>query len=143
MHLIRKILPTVSQAFLGLIVLMLANNIFFYHEHDLDTGETVRHAHPFLSVEEEQQRDHSENELILLDLITYAQYFLPDRVNFLEIFCISFSISDCVYLTDCPSLSCEEVLSLRGPPFFLGLYDPDKMVELCFRLPDTKLAEHI
>jgi len=118
MHLIRNILPTVSQAFLGLIAFMLANNIFFYHQHDLDTGETIRHAHPFLSEEKEQQRDHSENELILLDLITHAQYFLPDRVNFLEIFCISFSISVCAYLTECPSIACAEVPSLRGPPLF-------------------------
>jgi hypothetical protein len=120
MRLVRNILPTVSQAFLGLIILMLANNIFFYHEHDLDTGETVRHAHPFLSEEDEQQRDHSENELILLDLVTHAQYFLPDRVNFIEKICISFSISSVVYLADSPSLACDQVLSLRGPPLFLG-----------------------
>lgn len=120
MRLLRKILPTVSLAFLGLIVLMLANNIFFYHEHDLDTGETIRHAHPFLSEEEEQQRDHSENELILLDLITHAQFFLPDRVDFTEKFCVSYSISSVVYLVDSPSLACDQVLSLRGPPFFKG-----------------------
>ncbi|HSI78190.1 MAG TPA: hypothetical protein VK957_19990 [Lunatimonas sp.] len=109
-----------SQAFLGLIVLMLANNIFFYHEHDLDTGETIRHAHPFLSEEEEQQRDHSENELILLDLITHAQFFLPDRVDSLEKFCVSYAVSNVGYLIDSPSLTCNQVLSLRGPPHFFG-----------------------
>lgn len=117
MLLVRKILPTLSRALLGLIILMLANNIFFYHEHDLATGETVRHAHPFLSEEEEQQRDHSENELILLDLITHAHYFLPERVDFIEEVCISFSVSSIFYLVDCPSIARSQILSLRGPPF--------------------------
>jgi hypothetical protein len=117
MHRIRKILPTLSQAFLGLMVLMLVNNIFFYHEHDLESGETVRHAHPFLSEEEEQQRDHTENELILLDLITHAQYFLPDRVDYIEKFSVAFTVSRVVYLDDSPILACRQNLSLRGPPF--------------------------
>lgn len=120
MHLIRNSLPIVSQAFLGLILLMLANNIFFYHEHDLESGETIRHAHPFLSAEEEQQRDHSENELILLDLITHAQYFLPDRVDFAEKISVAYAIYNAFYQADCPSLACKQLVSLRGPPIFLS-----------------------
>jgi len=120
MRLLRNILPFISRAFLGLIVLMLANNIFFYHEHDLDTGETIRHAHPFLSQEDERERDHSENELILLDLITHAQFFLPDRINFAEKLLVSFSVSSVIYFDDNPSLACNHVISLRGPPIFLG-----------------------
>lgn len=117
---IRKILPAISHAFLGVIFLMLANNIFFYHEHDLETGETIRHAHPFFSEEEEQKRDHTENELILLDMVTHAQYFLPDRVSYME-HAVSTSIRPYVsYIFVAPAFDCHTVLSLRGPPILLA-----------------------
>ncbi|EON78496.1 hypothetical protein ADIS_1011 [Lunatimonas lonarensis] len=116
MNWIREILPSISKAFLGLIFLMLANNIFFYHEHDLDTGETVRHAHPFFSQEEEQDRDHTENELILLDLVTHAQYFLPDRVSFLQQGISVAGYLHSSYIFAAPDSEGRGVLSLRGPP---------------------------
>jgi hypothetical protein len=116
MNWIRKILPSISQAFLGLIFLMLANNVFFYHEHDLETGETVRHAHPFFSQEEEQERDHTENELILLDLVTHAQYFLPDRVSFLQQEGFVSGYFHSSYIFTAPDFDGRGVLSLRGPP---------------------------
>jgi hypothetical protein len=113
---IRKILPLISHAFLSLILLMLANSIFFYHEHDLESGETIRHAHPYLSEEDEQNRDHSENELILLDLLTHAQYFLPDRVDLQEL--AVFELGEIV-IEDSHNLiwsDCQSVVTLRGPP---------------------------
>lgn len=120
---IRKILPGVSHAFLGVIFLMLANNVFFYHEHDLDSGETIRHAHPFLSEEEEQNRDHTENEIILLDLVTHAQYFLPEKLGFNSMLAEVYQEVRTFVLADAPSLECGDILSLRGPPssyFFLS-----------------------
>lgn len=116
MDLIRKILPSVSHAFLALILLMLANNIFFYHEHSLDNGETIRHAHPFLSEEDEQQRDHTESELILLDLVTHAQYFLPDRVNLVERVPEIHLSEKIEFVALSPDFECSTVVSLRGPP---------------------------
>lgn len=97
---------------------MLANNIFFYHAHDLESGETVRHAHPFLSQEEEQERDHTENELILLDLVTHAHYCLPDRVSFLqEVVALAGNVFIAYVLAD-PDFEGQAVLSLRGPPIY-------------------------
>ncbi|MFC4871177.1 hypothetical protein [Negadavirga shengliensis] len=116
MKLIRKILPAASHAFLGLMFLMLANSIFFYHEHDLDSGETIRHAHPFLSEEEEQKRDHTENEIILLDLVTHAQYFLPERIGFCSMLLVEYQEVRSFILSEAPSLECIDTLSLRGPP---------------------------
>jgi len=95
---------------------MLANSIFFYHEHDLDSGETIRHAHPYLSEEDEQNRDHSENELILLDLISNVQYFLPDRVDLQEL--EIFELGE-IELEDAHNLiwsDCHSIITLRGPP---------------------------
>ncbi len=102
---------------MGLILLMLANSIFFYHEHDLDSGETIRHAHPYLSEEDEQKRDHSENELILLDLISHAQYFLPDRVDFqeFEVFELNEVLNE--VSQDLEWSDCDSIVSLRAPPF--------------------------
>lgn len=116
MNRIRKILPLVSQAFLALTYFMLANNIFFYHEHDLESGETIRHAHPFFSEEEEQQRDHSENELILLDLVTHGQYFLPERVNLVEHVLVSTPATVTTYVIFHVTSASQAVPTLRGPP---------------------------
>ncbi len=116
MNRIRKILPIISHAFLSLILLMLANSIFFYHEHDLDSGETIRHAHPYLSEEDEQNRDHSENELILLDLITNAQYFLPDRVDLQEVKLLELSEFVVEDSHDLVWSDAQSIVTLRGPP---------------------------
>ncbi|SHM60436.1 hypothetical protein SAMN04488057_102301 [Cyclobacterium lianum] len=109
-----------SVALLVLIHLMLLNNMVFYHEHDLETGETIRHAHPFFSEEEEQKREHSENELILLDMLTHAQFFLPDDWGFNARKNIVYEVSRPPVLLESPGLQIREILSLRGPPIFSG-----------------------
>lgn len=115
---IRKILPFISHVFLGVILLMLANSIFFYHEHDLDSGETIRHAHPYLSEEDEQNRDHSENELILLDLVSHAQYFLPDRMDLKELELLKIGEYIPEYSNDLEWSDYQSITTLRGPPSF-------------------------
>ncbi|MBD3629196.1 hypothetical protein [Cyclobacterium sp.] len=118
MRFIRKILPPVSFGLLVLVHLMLLNSVVFYHEHDLETGETIRHAHPFLSEEEEQNREHSENELILLDMLTHAQFFVPEIWGFIAGASGVFEVPSPFILLESPGLQIREKLSLRGPPLF-------------------------
>lgn len=119
----RKILPFVSYGLLVLVTLMLVNSVVFYHEHDLDSGETIRHAHPFLSEEEEQNRDHSENEIILLDMVTHVQYFLPEVLGFISGIQAVYEVPRPFLLAESPGIQFREILSLRGPPviFFILL----------------------
>ncbi|WP_209329821.1 hypothetical protein [Lunatimonas salinarum] len=112
----REIVPAISHVFLVLIMLMLANNVVFYHEHNLSTGVTIRHAHPFLSEEEEQERDHTENELILLDLLSHETYFWPDVVFYMEREVFAYVIQPISYFSIAPAFDYQTVLSLRGPP---------------------------
>jgi hypothetical protein len=121
LRLIRKILPITAQGLLGLMFLMLANSMIFYHEHRLESGEVIRHAHPFLSEEEEQQRNHSEKEILLLDMVSHAQYFLPAALGF-----VSLGLDVKIFQTgklrsEDPDMAFFYVLTSRGPPsgFFL------------------------
>ncbi|MFO7824708.1 MAG: hypothetical protein R6V72_12280 [Cyclobacterium sp.] len=124
MKFFRKILPAVSFGMLVLVSMMLLNSVVFYHEHDLETGETIRHAHPFLSEEEEQNREHSENELILLDMLTHAQFFLPEIWGFIANVNVIYEVPSRIILSESPGLQIREKLSLRGPPsFFYALIE--------------------
>lgn len=109
-------MPFVSYGLLVLVTLMLVNNVVFYHEHHLDSGETIRHAHPFLSEEEEQNRDHSENEIILLDMVTHVQYFLPEVWGFVSGVKEVYEVPRPFLLKESPGIQFREILSLRGPP---------------------------
>ncbi|MDN3688012.1 hypothetical protein [Cyclobacterium jeungdonense] len=123
MKFFRKIVPLVSYGLLVLVILMLVNSVVFYHEHALESGETIRHAHPFLSEEEEQNRDHSENEIILLDMVTHVQYFLPDVLGFVSGIQAVYEVPRPFLLAESPGIQFREILSLRGPPcsFFIRM----------------------
>jgi len=79
---IRKILPLFSHFALTLMLTILANGVLFFHTHELDNGRIITHAHPVLSQEQKELPDHghSEVELITLDLIAHADYFLYTQV---------------------------------------------------------------
>jgi len=111
-------LPVAIHGFLSLMFLMLANSMFFYHEHNLESGETIRHAHPFLSEEEEQNRDHTENEILWLDMITHVQYYLPDLFGFVSISTAEVGTARAVLFIGDPDVEFFDVLTLRGPPNF-------------------------
>ncbi len=112
----RNIVPFVSYGLLVLVILMQVNSVVFYHEHDLESGETIRHAHPFLSEEEEQNRDHSENEILLLDMVTHVHYFLPEVLGFISGIQEVYEVPRPFLLTESPGIQFREILSLRGPP---------------------------
>jgi hypothetical protein len=95
---------------------MQVNSVIFYHEHVLDSGETIRHAHPFLSEEDEQNREHSENEILLLDMVTHVQYFLPDRLDFVYEAGQVSRVARPLLSLERPGVQFRETLSLRGPP---------------------------
>lgn len=109
-------MPLVSYGLLVLVILMQVNSVVFYHEHDLESGETIRHAHPFLSEEEEQNRDHSENEILLLDMVTHVHYFLPGVLGFVSGIQEVYEVPRPFLLTESPGIQFREILSLRGPP---------------------------
>ncbi|MEX0884156.1 MAG: hypothetical protein WDZ72_11845 [Cyclobacteriaceae bacterium] len=116
MKLIRKILPVAAHGLLCLMCLMLVNSMIFYHEHRLSSGEVIRHAHPFLSEEEEQKRNHSEKEILLLDIVSHAQYFLPAAVGFVSMVADRKVFQPVSSLFEDPDVAFLLVLTLRGPP---------------------------
>lgn len=67
-----------SHFSLALMLTILANGVLFFHSHELENGRIITHAHPILSQEQEEQPDHghTEMELIILDLIAHAEYFV-------------------------------------------------------------------
>ncbi len=75
---IRKILPLFSYFCLTLILSVIANGVLFFHAHELDNGKIITHAHPILTEEHENLPDHghTESELIILDLVAHADYFI-------------------------------------------------------------------
>lgn len=56
---------------------ILANGVLFFHSHELN-GKIITHAHPILTLDQESQTDHghTEQELIILDLIAHADYIV-------------------------------------------------------------------
>lgn len=78
MYHIRKILPLFSHLSLALMLSILTNGVLFFHTHELENGKIITHAHPILTEEQEELPDHghSEMELIILDLIAHADYFV-------------------------------------------------------------------
>lgn len=77
MRFVRKILPLLSHLSLALIFAILVNDSLFFHSHELANGTIITHAHPVLTQEqgEKENHGHSELELIILDLITHAEFF--------------------------------------------------------------------
>jgi hypothetical protein len=77
---LRKILPLFSHFCLALLLSVLANGVFFFHSHELENGRIITHAHPLLTEEQQELPDHghTEEELIFLDLIAHADYFVFD-----------------------------------------------------------------
>jgi hypothetical protein len=75
---IRKILPLFSLLSLALMLSILTNGVLFFHSHELANGKIITHAHPILTQEQESLPDHghTEIELIILDLIADADYFI-------------------------------------------------------------------
>lgn len=57
---------------------VLTNGVLFFHTHELENGRIITHAHPILTEEQEELPDHghTEMELIILDLIAHADYFV-------------------------------------------------------------------
>lgn len=57
---------------------ILTNGVLFFHSHELANGKIITHAHPILTLEQESLPDHghTEMELIILDLIAHADYFI-------------------------------------------------------------------
>lgn len=80
MQTFRKILPLFSQFALALMLSILANGVLFFHTHELECGRIITHAHPLITEEQQELPDHghSEMELIILDLISNANFFLYD-----------------------------------------------------------------
>jgi hypothetical protein len=79
---------------LTLILSVIANGVLFFHAHELENGNIITHGHPILTEEQENLPDHghTESELIILDIIAHADYFIfeykipvPERLEF-EIF---------------------------------------------------------
>jgi hypothetical protein len=73
---------------------ILANGVLFFHSHEFN-GKIITHAHPILTLEQESLPDHghTEQELIILDLLAHADYIvyqfeipIPDLVEFDQIF---------------------------------------------------------
>jgi hypothetical protein len=75
MKLFRNILPFLSHFSLALMFSILTNGVLFFHSHELN-GKIITHAHPILNYEQESLPDHghTEEELIILDLLADADY---------------------------------------------------------------------
>lgn len=73
----RAIVPFLSHFSLALMLSILANGVLFFHSHELN-GKIITHAHPILTYEQESLPDHghTEEELIILDLIEHADYIV-------------------------------------------------------------------
>ncbi|UJP66788.1 hypothetical protein [Mongoliitalea daihaiensis] len=76
----KKILPLFSRFALVLMLSILANGVLFFHTHELECGKIITHAHPLITEEQQELPDHghSEMELIILDLIAEADFFIFD-----------------------------------------------------------------
>ena len=115
----RNIVPFLSHFSLALMLSILANGVLFFHSHELN-GKIITHAHPILTLEQESLPDHghTEQELIILDLIAHADYIvyqfeipIPEFVSFDQNLEVSFSSIE--FFT-------QVVLGFdhRGPPVF-------------------------
>lgn len=114
----RNILPLFSHFCLALLLSVLANGVFFFHSHELDNGRIITHAHPLLTEEQQELPDHghTEEELIYLDLISHAEYFIFDfEFDFQDLGVSKISADTFVKATD-SFVEIEFGFEHRGPP---------------------------
>lgn len=118
MRFFRYILSLLSLFSLALMLTILANGVLFFHSHELENGKIITHAHPILSQEQGDKSDHghSEMELIILDLIAHADYFVYNfSIEIPEFSGVELSIDSSFVAHE---FSHEVVLGFdhRGPP---------------------------
>ncbi|WP_130277520.1 hypothetical protein [Cecembia calidifontis] len=100
---------------------ILANGVLFFHSHELENGKIITHAHPILTQEQKNLPDHghSEMELIILDLIAHADYFVYNfSIEIPEFSGVELNINPTFIAQE---FSQEVVLGfdLRGPPYYV------------------------
>ncbi|MCH7397918.1 hypothetical protein MM236_07955 [Belliella sp. DSM 107340] len=114
----RKILPQFSHFCLALLLSVLANGVFFFHSHELDNGRIITHAHPLLTEEQQELPDHghTEEELLYLDLIAHAEYFLFDfQIDFQEVLALN-TTADTFVVSINSYIDTDFGFEHRGPP---------------------------
>ena len=101
---------------------ILANGVLFFHSHELENGRIITHAHPILSQEQEEQPDHghTEMELIILDLIAHADYFVYDlTVEIPELIKLEKG-TDTFFISQEFFTQVSTGFDLRGPPISIA-----------------------
>ncbi|WP_228527706.1 hypothetical protein [Pararhodonellum marinum] len=115
---IRAILPTFSHLCLFLLLSVLANGTMFSHSHELENGQIITHAHPILTDNHKELPDHghSESELILLQLISHAQFLYKDSLLSIPSL---IGVTDITFTSEVSDAIFQEILfgfEHRGPP---------------------------
>lgn len=114
----RKILPLISHLSLALMLTILANGVLFFHSHELENGRIITHAHPILTLDQEDKSSHghTEKELIILDLLAHAEYFICDfDLSLPELLFLEQNIES-GFISHEFFLEYETGFDLRGPP---------------------------
>ncbi len=114
----RKILPLISHLSLALMLTILANGVLFFHSHELENGRIITHAHPILTEEQDLSADHghTEMELIILDLLAHAEYFIYDfDLKMPDLFILEQNIES-GFISHKFFQESETGFDLRGPP---------------------------
>jgi hypothetical protein len=106
---------SLNLALLVVWVMLLCNGIFNRHYHVNEEGKTITHAHPVSQSDEDHQ--HSEEELIFLDLISNPHF----QNNYSPVELPTISVSENTpFLREDYSIIFEHLVlgaeHLRGPP---------------------------
>jgi hypothetical protein len=119
---IRKILPLLSHLSLALMLTILANGVLFFHSHELENGRIITHAHPILTQEQQEKPDHghTEMELIILDLISHAEYFVYDFSIIIPEMIESEKGIDIFFISQEFFTEVSTGFNLRGPPITIA-----------------------
>ncbi|MFD2203892.1 hypothetical protein [Shivajiella indica] len=111
-------LPILSHFCLALMLTILANGVLFFHSHELENGRIITHAHPILTqdLQESSDHGHTEMELIILDLIAHAEYFVYDTTIEIPELIESVNGTESIFISQEFFSEVSIGFDLRGPP---------------------------
>ncbi|MFU8843925.1 MAG: hypothetical protein ACNA7V_08985 [Bacteroidales bacterium] len=106
---------TIAGSLMVLFLCFYAATTLFYHAHRVD-GIDIHHSHPYAGSPEEH--DHSQHDLILIDLITASGYILLIAVPGIVLHTVDLSSGKYFLNKLNTSGCCPYSFHLRAPPEF-------------------------
>ncbi|MGF1637585.1 MAG: hypothetical protein ACFCUU_10980 [Cyclobacteriaceae bacterium] len=113
-----NIVRLIALLHLSLMGALMLNSTLFWHVHQLNDNSLIVHAHPYQKSEDQpfQEHQHTDDELLTIDLISNAVYFSPEVHQIQELKATYTECIECFYNSHIYSNHFLSNKRLRGPP---------------------------